>query len=51
MSIFSQVFLEYKDIESCASARNALNGRKFGGNTVSALYYPEETFYNGDYSA
>lgn len=46
-----KVFLEYNDIESCVNARNALNGRKFGGNTVSAMYYSEETFHNEDYSA
>ncbi|KAJ6396900.1 hypothetical protein OIU77_021852 [Salix suchowensis] len=46
-----KVFLEYSDITSCANARNALNGRKFGGNTVNAFYYPEEKYSNGDYGA
>ncbi|KAJ6377144.1 hypothetical protein OIU76_026171 [Salix suchowensis] len=39
-----KVFLEYSDTSSCANARNALNGRKFGGNTVNASYYPEENY-------
>ncbi|KAB5533990.1 hypothetical protein DKX38_017076 [Salix brachista] len=46
-----KVFLEYSDTSSCANARNALNGRKFGGNTVNASYYPEEKYHNGDYGA
>ncbi|KAH8511897.1 hypothetical protein H0E87_009177 [Populus deltoides] len=46
-----KVFLEYSDTISCANARNALNGRKFGGNTVNAFYYPEEKYSNGDYGA
>ncbi|KAK9267249.1 hypothetical protein L1049_009671 [Liquidambar formosana] len=46
-----KVFLEYSDTTSCANARNVLNGRKFGGNTVSAVYYSEEKFYNRDYNA
>jgi hypothetical protein len=48
-SCFLQVFLEYSDTSSCANARNALNGRKFGGNTVNASYYPEDKYNNGDY--
>ncbi|KAB5560585.1 hypothetical protein DKX38_005542 [Salix brachista] len=51
MSGAGKVFLEYSDITSCANARNALNGRKFGGNTVNAFYYPEEKYSNGDYGA
>lgn len=46
-----QVFLEYSDISGCANARNALNGRKFGGNVVSAIYYPEDKYYIKDYGA
>ncbi|KAF9672327.1 hypothetical protein SADUNF_Sadunf11G0029800 [Salix dunnii] len=46
-----KVFLEYSDTSSCANARNALNGRKFGGNTVNASYYPEDKYNNGDYGA
>lgn len=46
-----QVFLEYSDISGCANARNALNGRKFGGNVVSAVYYPEDKYYIKDYGA
>ncbi|KAG6754847.1 hypothetical protein POTOM_040645 [Populus tomentosa] len=44
-----KVFLEYSDTSSCANARNALNGRKFGGNTVNATYFPEDKYHNGDY--
>ncbi|CAM8943996.1 unnamed protein product [Rhodiola kirilowii] len=45
-----KVYLEYADTSSCANARNALNGRKFGGNTVSAIYFAEDKFRSGDYS-
>lgn len=46
-----QVFLEYSDTAGSSSARNALSGRKFGGNVVSAVYYPEDKYYDGDYGA
>ncbi|KAL5772461.1 hypothetical protein ACOSP7_012060 [Xanthoceras sorbifolium] len=46
-----KVFLEYYDVAGCANARNALNGRKFGGNTVRAFYYPEDKYYDRDYTA
>ncbi|KAA8515277.1 hypothetical protein F0562_018493 [Nyssa sinensis] len=46
-----KVFLEYSDITSCANARDALSGRKFGGNTVMAVYYEEEKYHNRDYGA
>ncbi|KAG9134516.1 hypothetical protein Leryth_024132 [Lithospermum erythrorhizon] len=46
-----KVFLEYADVTGCAKARAALSGRKFGGNAVVAIYYPEDRFNNGDYNA
>ncbi|XP_034698916.1 splicing factor U2af large subunit B-like isoform X6 [Vitis riparia] len=46
-----KVFLEYSDTAGSSSARNALSGRKFGGNVVSAVYYPEDKYYDGDYGA
>uniref|UniRef100_A0A2N9J4K6 Splicing factor U2af large subunit n=1 Tax=Fagus sylvatica TaxID=28930 RepID=A0A2N9J4K6_FAGSY len=46
-----KVFLEYFDTVACANARNALNGRKFGGNVVSAVYYPEDKYYSREYGA
>lgn len=46
-----KVFLEYADTTGCSNAREALSGRKFGGNSVIAVYYPEDKFYNGDYGA
>ncbi|XP_051134015.1 splicing factor U2af large subunit A-like [Andrographis paniculata] len=42
-----KVFLEYSDAAGCAKAKLALSGRKFGGNTVVAVYYPEERYYDG----
>ncbi|CAA0836727.1 Splicing factor U2af large subunit A [Striga hermonthica] len=45
-----KVFLEYSDIESSTKARLGLNGRKFGGNQVVAVFYPENKFSEGDYS-
>ncbi|CAM8905085.1 unnamed protein product [Rhodiola kirilowii] len=44
-----KVFLEYADVESSVKARANLNGRKFGGNTVEAIFYPEHKFSQGDY--
>ncbi|KAK9681919.1 hypothetical protein RND81_10G036900 [Saponaria officinalis] len=46
-----KVFLEYADTVASANAKNMLGGRKFGGNTVTADYYPEDKFYDADYSA
>ncbi|KAK4347963.1 hypothetical protein RND71_034302 [Anisodus tanguticus] len=44
-----KVFLEYGDVDSASKARQSLNGRKFGGNQVVAVFYPENKFYEGDY--
>ncbi|CAI9109370.1 OLC1v1009181C1 [Oldenlandia corymbosa var. corymbosa] len=45
-----RVFLEFADVESAVKARDGLNGRKFGGNPVVAVFYPENKFSGGDYS-
>ncbi|GMH05437.1 hypothetical protein Nepgr_007277 [Nepenthes gracilis] len=45
-----KVFLEYADIAGCMNAKNMLGGRKFGGNTVTAAYYPEHKYYSANYS-
>ncbi|KAI3768058.1 hypothetical protein L2E82_18490 [Cichorium intybus] len=44
-----KVFLEYADTESAAKARGGLNGRKFGGNSVVAIFYSENKFNQGEY--
>ncbi|KAJ7944318.1 U2 snRNP auxiliary factor large subunit [Quillaja saponaria] len=44
-----KVFLEYVDVDGATKARAGLNGRKFGGNQVVAVYYPENKFAEGDY--
>ncbi|KAI4331428.1 hypothetical protein MLD38_029618 [Melastoma candidum] len=44
-----KVFLEYADVDGATKARNGLNGRKFGGNIVTADFYPENKFAQGDY--
>ncbi|KAE7999900.1 hypothetical protein FH972_004284 [Carpinus fangiana] len=44
-----KVYLEYADIDGAAKARAGLNGRKFGGNQVVAVFYPENKFAQGDY--
>ncbi|KAL6531263.1 hypothetical protein OROHE_014332 [Orobanche hederae] len=44
-----KVFLEYADIEGATKARQGLNGRKFGGNEVMAVFYPENKFAEGEY--
>ncbi|RZC50936.1 hypothetical protein C5167_019362 [Papaver somniferum] len=46
-----KVFLEYVDTTSSAKAKLALDGRKFGGNEVKAVYYPEDKFSVGHYEA
>ncbi|XP_026422320.1 splicing factor U2af large subunit A-like isoform X1 [Papaver somniferum] len=46
-----KVFLEYVDTTSSAMAKLALDGRKFGGNEVKAVYYPEDKFSVGHYEA
>ncbi|CAA7022177.1 unnamed protein product [Microthlaspi erraticum] len=45
-----KVFLEYAETESSTRARTGMNGRKFGGNEVVAVFYPEDKFEQGDYS-
>ncbi|XP_039042018.1 splicing factor U2af large subunit B-like isoform X2 [Hibiscus syriacus] len=44
-----KVFLEYSDVEGSKEAQAAMNGRKFGGNQVIAVYYPENKFAQGEY--
>eukprot|EP00268_Persea_americana_P005537 TRINITY_DN11876_c0_g1_i1.p1 TRINITY_DN11876_c0_g1~~TRINITY_DN11876_c0_g1_i1.p1 ORF type:complete len:558 (-),score=113.80 TRINITY_DN11876_c0_g1_i1:252-1925(-) len=44
-----KVFLEYADAASSTKAKAALNGRKFGGNVVTAVYYPEDKFSSREY--
>ncbi|XP_057498740.1 splicing factor U2af large subunit B-like isoform X2 [Actinidia eriantha] len=44
-----KVFLEYVDVDSATKARQGLNGRKFGGNQVVAVFYPENKFSEADY--
>ncbi|KAL9310213.1 Splicing factor U2af large subunit B [Arabidopsis thaliana] len=44
-----KVFLEYADADGSSKARSGMNGRKFGGNQVVAVYYPEDKYAQGDY--
>lgn len=46
-----QVFLEYADVDGSTKARTGMHGRKFGGNSVVAVFYPEDKFAQGDYDA
>eukprot|EP01018_Ginkgo_biloba_P036745 Gb_01578 [translate_table: standard] len=46
-----KVFVEYVDTDGSAKAKSALNGRKFGGNVVVAVYYPEDKFARGEYDS
>lgn len=43
------MFLEYADTESSSRARAGMNGRKFGGSQVVAVFYPEHKFEEGVY--
>ncbi|XP_038705695.1 splicing factor U2af large subunit B-like isoform X4 [Tripterygium wilfordii] len=44
-----KVFLEYADVEGSTKARTGMSGRKFGGNTVAAVFFPEDKFAQGEY--
>ncbi|KAL9238414.1 hypothetical protein vseg_012838 [Gypsophila vaccaria] len=44
-----KVFLEYADTDGSSKARSGMNGRRFGGNQVVAVFYPENKFAEGDY--
>ncbi|XP_074285870.1 splicing factor U2af large subunit A-like isoform X1 [Silene latifolia] len=44
-----KVFLEYADTDGSSKARTGMNGRKFGGNHVVAVFYAENKFAEGDY--
>nr|XP_018629068.1 splicing factor U2af large subunit A-like isoform X4 [Nicotiana tomentosiformis] len=44
-----KVFLEYTDVEGSSRAQQGLNGRKFGGNPVVAVFYSENKFSEADY--
>ncbi|XP_077224018.1 splicing factor U2af large subunit A-like isoform X2 [Tasmannia lanceolata] len=46
-----KVFLEFADTDGSSKARAGLNGRKFGGNQVVAVFYPENKFSQGEYDA
>jgi splicing factor U2AF 65 kDa subunit len=38
------VFLEYADVDGSTRAKTGMHGRKFGGNQVVAVFYPENKF-------
>ncbi|XP_020533127.1 splicing factor U2af large subunit B isoform X5 [Jatropha curcas] len=44
-----KVFLEYADVEGAMKARAGMNGRKFGGNQVVAVFFLENKFYQCEY--
>ncbi|KAG8655528.1 splicing factor U2af large subunit B isoform X3 [Manihot esculenta] len=46
-----KVFLEYSDVEGATKARAGMNGRKFGGNQVVAVFFMENKFYQCEYDA
>ncbi|XBH55588.1 hypothetical protein VPH35_077646 [Triticum aestivum] len=46
-----KVFLEYADVDGSTKAKTAMHGRKFGGNPVVAVFYPENKFADEDYDA
>ncbi|KAH7284730.1 hypothetical protein KP509_34G068300 [Ceratopteris richardii] len=43
-----KAFVEYSSTEGSSKAKAALNGRKFAGNTVLAVYYSEDKFARRD---
>lgn len=44
-----KAFVEYTSTDGSSKAKAALNGRKFAGNTVLAVYYPEDKFARGEF--
>jgi len=44
-----KVFLEYADVEGSTKAKTGMHGRKFGGNQVVAVFYPEDKFHAEQY--
>ena len=38
------MFVEYEAVEHAMKARKELNGMKFSGKTVEAVFYPEDSF-------
>ncbi|GKU94566.1 hypothetical protein SLEP1_g8038 [Rubroshorea leprosula] len=42
-----KVFLEYSDVDGAKKALAAMNGRKFGGNQVVAVFHPEKKVCSG----
>ncbi|CAM0874031.1 unnamed protein product [Alopecurus aequalis] len=44
-----KVFLEYADVDGSTKAKTGMHGRKFGGNQVVAVFYPEDKFAEGYY--
>eukprot|EP00798_Chlamydomonas_sp_ICE-L_P018171 gene18171-24603_t len=44
-----KVVIEFADMMSAVKARGAMNGRKFGGRTVTAVFLPEESFAIGQF--
>ncbi|KAL6654375.1 hypothetical protein ACP70R_007840 [Stipagrostis hirtigluma subsp. patula] len=44
-----KVFLEYADVDGSTRAKTGMHGRKFGGNQVVAVFYPENKFAAEEY--
>ncbi|KAL2631736.1 hypothetical protein R1flu_016422 [Riccia fluitans] len=44
-----KIFVEYADTQGAIKAKQALQGRKFSGNLVIAVFYTEDKFAAGNY--
>lgn len=44
-----KVIIQFGDISSAARARQAMNGRKFAGRTVTGTFLSEEQFATGQF--
>lgn len=40
------IFVHFADIEGASKGRAAVAGRSFNGQTVKAIFFPEELFFN-----
>jgi len=49
--IHVKIFVEFQESLDAKKAKNALDGRFFGGRTVSALIYDQEMYDQQDFSA
>lgn len=48
--VIVKIFVEFQKVEDAESAKNALDGRWFGGRTIQANIYDEDKYRAQDYT-